>query len=106
MSKDPSQPEQGEASQPQASTSGTNQQTQSSKDGTNPASESTNRPAQRDSGADSATAGHSGNGEQSKEEKNETPDELRQELDQLRRDLAASLQKKQSLDRQLVCLLH
>lgn len=104
MSKEPTSPAQGDESQPHASTSGSNQQSQQTgKDG---AASTSNRPEQQSSGSDATAAGQNGPAATATEEKNETPEALRQELDALRRELAAQLQKKQNLDRQLVCFMH
>lgn len=100
MSKEPSPPAQGEVTQPEASTSGSkpaSQTQEANKDG----SSSQNK---HDAVAEGAADEQNGEPEATKEDKNETPEELRQELETLRRELAAQLQKKHSLDRQLVCL--
>lgn len=100
MSKEPSPPAQGDETQPEASTSGSKPASQAqtaSKDGSNSQNV-------QHGNADDIAGGQNGESEAAKEDKNETPEELRQELESLRRELAAQLQKKHSLDRQLVCL--
>lgn len=104
MSKEPSPPDQGDETHRQASTSGSRQASQSQeapKDGS-----SGNGQPKHDgnSGVGSQATGQEGGSEPPTEDKNETPEELRQELEALRRELAAQLQKKHSLDRQLVGL--
>jgi hypothetical protein len=101
MSNDPSRQEVTEA---QSSTNGSNNQATSSQQD-DPSNSS--HPGQTDIEATQVNGQNGSHTDGSSKVINpETPEEMRQELEALRKELATQLQKKQSIDRQLVCFEH